>query len=416
MNASTLQDPISSLDDNEVDTFVLGKSFFRTPWVEAPSATTARDGLGPLFSANTCTSCHPENGKGSVYNDKGHISRSLVTRLSLDLDQNTTTKIGFIPEPTYGSQLSINAIHGVPHEGRASRSYINKSVLLDENRTVILHRPIYGVTELQYGALSKDAIISQRVAPALIGLGLLEQISDEQLLANEDIDDKDRDGISGKANRVYSPKTSQIEIGRYNWKADVSTLKVQIAGAMSDDMGLTSHLYPDERCTDSQKACLDSPKGRDRFDVTMKRLDAVTFYLKSLKAPQIREDEHYENGLKLFRRLSCASCHTPTFTLDDGEKVHPFSDLLLHDMGKDLADGRVEFQATGTEFRTPPLWGISIYSKILKNRVNYLHDGRAKTIEEAILWHSGEAEQSKNSFIRSSPDQQKVLIDFVERL
>lgn len=416
LNAGNLLTPVSSLDDSEMDSFVLGKSFFRTPWVEAPSATTARDGLGPLFSANTCASCHPKNGKGSVYNNKGHIARSLVTRLSVSTTQSINTKMGFTPEPTYGSQLSINAIHDVPPEGKPSRSYSDKTVLLNGNRKVILHKPNYGITDLQYGALSKNAIISQRVAPALIGLGLLEQISDEQLLANEDIDDKNRDGISGKANRVYSPETSKIEIGRYNWKANASKVKHQVAGAMSNDMGLTSPLYPVENCTKLQKECLESPKGRDDFDVPMKRLDAVTFYLKNLKVPQTKQDKEYKNGLSIFKQIACASCHIPTFTLNNGKIIHPFSDLLLHDMGKDLADGRVEFQATGSEFRTAPLWGISVYTQILKNRVNFLHDGRAGTIEEAILWHAGEAEQSKNNFINLSPPKQKVLIDFLERL
>ncbi len=411
LNANNLLTPISSLIDSEVDTFILGKSFFTIPWVEAPSATTARDGLGPLFSANTCINCHPKNGKGSVYNSKGNISRSLVTRLSIN--QKTDKKIGFTPEPTYGSQLSINAIPGVPYEGKPSRSYIDKTVILNGGKKVILQQPIYGVTDLRYGELSKDVIISQRVAPALVGLGLLEQISDEQLLANEDIDDKNRDGISGKANRVYSSETFKIEIGRYTWKASVPTVKHQVAGAMSNDMGLTSPLFPDETCSKSQKECLASPKARDKFDVPMKRLDAVTFYLKNLKAPQYKQ---YKKGLKIFKQIACASCHIPNFTLDNGKDIHPFSDLLLHDMGKGLADGRVEFKATGAEFRTPPLWGISVYKKILKNRVNFLHDGRAKTVEEAILWHSGEAEQSKNSFIHLLPKQQKVLIDFLERL
>ena len=416
LNASSLQESISSLNDSEMDTFVLGKSFFRIPWVEAPSATTARDGLGPLFSANTCTSCHPKNGKGSVYTNNGHISRSLVTRLAISHKQSTNPKLGFTSEPSYGGQLSINAIHGVAPEGKPSRSYIDKTVLLNGNRKVILRKPIYGITELRYGALSKDVILSQRVPPALVGLGLLEQISDRQLLANEDIDDKNGDGISGKANRVYAPQTSKIEIGRYNWKANASKVKHQVAAAMSNDMGLTSPLFPDETCTKNQKECLDSPKGKDKFDVPMKRLDAVTFYLKNLKVPKTRHDKKYKNGLSIFKQLSCASCHIPTFTLDDGKVIHPFSDLLLHDMGKDLADGRVEFQATGSEFRTAPLWGISVYKKILKNRVNFLHDGRASTIEEAILWHAGEAEQSKNNFINLSSKKQKVLIDFLEKL
>jgi len=416
LNAGSLQIPVSSLNNSQVDTFVLGKSFFRTPWVEAPSATTARDGLGPLFSANTCIGCHPENGKGSVYNSKGQLSRSLVTRLSIDKHQNRDTKMGFVPEPAYGSQLSINGVYGVPYEGKPSRNYTTETIALGKNKKVILRKPHYGVINLQYGDMSKDVILSQRVAPALIGLGLLEQISDNQLLVNEDINDTDSDGISGKANWVYSPETLNLEIGRFNWKANVSKVKHQVAGAMSNDMGLTSPLYPIENCTKVQNECLNSPKGRDTFDVPMKRLDAVTFYLKHLKVLQAKQDKHYKEGLKIFKQISCSSCHIPTFTLSDGKSIHPFSDLLLHDMGKGLADGRVEFQATGSEFRTSPLWGISVCKQILKKRINFLHDGRAGTIEEAILWHGGEAEQAKNNFINLAPWKQKVLIHFLERL
>ena len=416
LNASSLQEPVNSLNDDEFDTFILGKSFFHIPWVEPPSATTARDGLGPLFSSNTCISCHPQNGKGSVYNNSGEISRSLVSRLSLNNQQTINPELGFIPDPIYGSQLSINAIYGVKPEGKPSRKYIEKIIILNKGEKIILHQAIYGITELGYGALSKDIVISQRVPPALIGLGLLEKISDVQLLANEDIEDKNRDGISGKANRVYSPEHSAIVIGRFNWKANAPTVKYQVAAAMSNDMGLTSPLFPEESCTTAQKECLAAPKGKDKFDVPMKRLDAVTFYLKNLQVPQREEDEVYKKGLKLFKQLSCASCHIPRFSLDNGRDIHPFSDLLLHDMGKGLADGRVEFKATGSEFRTAPLWGIATYKKILKKRVNFLHDGRAKTLKEAILWHGGEAEVSKNSFINLAPQKRKILIDFLESL
>ena len=300
VHADNLQTPLSSLNDREIDTFVLGKSFFRTPWVQAPSATTARDGLGPLFSANTCIGCHPENGKGAVYNKQGHISRSLVTRLSISNPQNIDSKLGFSPEPTYGSQLSINGVYGVPYEGKASRNYSNKTVVLNQGKQVTLRKPIYGITDLQYGALSKDVVLSQRIPPALIGLGLLEQISDKQILSNEDIEDENRDGISGKANRVFSPETGKLELGRYNWKANASKVKHQVAGAMNNDMGLTSPLYPNESCTSTQKECLESPQGRDTFDVPMKRVDAVTFYLKHLKVPEPKQDIRLQKRLRNF--------------------------------------------------------------------------------------------------------------------
>ena len=415
LSANALQIPLPSLSSSEMDTFVLGKSFFRTPWVEAPSATTARDGLGPLFSANTCQNCHPGNGKGRVYNKKGELSRSLVTRLSL-LGQTQKRKMGFTPEPTYGGQLSINAVHGVPYEGKPTRRCIDKHVALNKHTQITLHKPVYGVTDLQYGPMAENVILSQRVAPALAGLGKLEEISDKQILANEDVEDRNADGISGKANRVYDLQTGKMALGRFNWKANAPSVKQQVASAMHDDMGLTSPLYPNENCTPSQTACLQSPKGKDTFDLPMKRLDAVTFYLTHLKVPQHTIDKEYSEGLQLFKRISCDACHIPGFTLQNKEVITPFSDLLLHDMGEGLADGRVEFDATGSEFRTAPLWGISAYKKILKEEVNYLHDGRAKTIEEAILWHGGEAQRAKENFKKLTPKERQRLIHFLEAL
>ena len=407
LNASTLQERRRGLSDSQLDSFVLGKSFFRTPWVEAPSATTARDGLGPLFSANTCTSCHPQNARGSVYNTKGEISRSLVTRISVKNTQAIDPKLGFAVEPTYGSQLSINAIHGVTPEGKPSRTYEEK---------MGLKKPIYAIEELGYGPLAKDTILSQRVAPALVGLGFLEQISDAQILESEDINDSNSDGISGKANRVYSTLTSQKAIGRYNYKANAPTVKYQVAAAMSNDMGLTSPLFPAESCTTSQKECLESPKGKDAFDVPMQRLDAVTFYLKNLKLPQTKKSKAYRSGLEIFKQIGCVSCHRESFTLESGKKIHPFSDLLLHDMGEGLADGREEFDASGSEFRTTPLWGISVSQRVLKKRMTYLHDGRATTLQEAILWHGGEAKRARKSFDALSPEKQRLLTEFLESL
>ena len=407
LNASSLQERQTGLSDSQLDSFVLGKSFFRTPWVEAPSATTARDGLGPLFSANTCISCHPQNARGSVYNAKGEISRSLVTRISVKNSQAIDPKLGFAVEPTYGSQLSINAIYGVTPEGKPSRTYKEK---------MGLKKPIYAIEKLGYGPLSKDTILSQRVAPALVGLDFLEQISDAQILESEDINDSNSDGISGKANRVYSPLTSQKAIGRYNYKANAPTVKYQVAAAMSNDMGLTSPLFPSESCTTSQKECLESPKGKDAFDVPMQRLDAVTFYLKNLKLPQTKKSYAYRSGLEIFKQIGCVSCHRESFTLESGKKIHPFSDLLLHDMGEGLADGREEFDASGSEFRTTPLWGISVSQRVLKKRMTYLHDGRATTLQEAILWHGGEAERARESFEALSPEKKRVLTEFLESL
>lgn len=405
-----LSQPYGNFSDEESERFILGKSFFRIPWVEAPSATTARDGLGPLFSANTCISCHPYNGAGSVYGSNGEISRSLVTRFSLR--GQSDSKNGFIPDPIYGAQLSINGVKGVAFEGKPTLVYEAVMSEYPDGGRVELRRPMAGVKELGYGALHSDTVISNRLAPPLIGLGLLNQIRDEEILSREDAEDKDNDGISGRANRVIDPVSGKRAIGRFTWKASAVSVRHQVASAFHNDMGLTTSIYPNENCTSSQKECVNAPKGRDVLDVPDDRLDAVTFYVSHLRIPK---PSVKPKGKVLFAQIGCTSCHTPSVTLANGKTIEPYSDLLLHDMGSDLSDGRIEFAANEREWRTAALWGIGKRTLVLGQR-NYLHDGRARTIEEAILWHGGEAKGSQERFRSLSRSERQHIIQFLEGL
>jgi CxxC motif-containing protein (DUF1111 family) len=416
------------LNDEEIDMFMLGKSFFRIPWVEAPSATTARDGLGPLFNANTCISCHPNNGVASVYNSRGDVSRGYVSRLSIPSDGSEDHKKqlrynGFVSEAKYGSQISVNGTRNVPFEAKPHIEYEKIKVTYPDGEEIILSKPIYGaknqLVELNYGELHKDVAITNRIGQGLIGLGLLEMLSDEQILANEDTDDKNNDGISGKANRVYSPKHDDFRVGRYTWKASAPSIIHQVAGAANNDMSLTTSLFPNENCTDIQKECKEAPKGDalragSPHDLPDNRLEAIAFYLKNLKIPKsvIKEKE----GEELFSNIGCASCHTSSFTLNSGYKIKPFSDMLLHDMGEGLSDGRVEFLATEQEWRTPPLWGIGKREVALGKKPDFLHDGRAKSIEEAILWHGGESKTSKKNFMNLEKSQREKVIRYIKEL
>jgi len=416
------------LNDEELDQFILGKSFFRIPWVEAPSATTARDGLGPLFNANTCISCHPNNGVASVFNNAGEASRGYVTRLSIPSNGSKSHKEqvkynGFVSEPVYGSQISVNGTKNVPYEAKPIIKYEKIKVSYPDGEVVILSKPIHGakyqLTELNYGELHKDVAITNRVGQGLIGLGLIAMISDEQILANQDIEDKDKDGISGKANIVYSPEKKDFVVGKYTWKASAPTLRHQVAGAANNDMSLTTSIFPNENCTDSQEECKKAPRGDVKrsgtpFDLPDNRLHAITFYLKNLKIPKsiITEKE----GEKLFSNIGCAKCHTPSFKLENGYIVKPFTDMLLHDMGEDLSDGRVEFLATPREWRTAPLWSIGKREIALGKAPDLLHDGRAKSIEEAILWHGGEAKNSKQDFMSLSKKQREKVIKYIKEL
>ena len=419
---------VSGLKDEEQDSFILGKSFFTIPWVEAPSATTARDGLGPLFSANTCISCHPKNSRSSVYNKNHNISRGYVSRLCIPSDgskehQNMLNHYGFIPEPTYGSQISINGVYGVSFEAKPIIEYKKVLVEYPDGRKTTLQQPLDGVLEklkdLQYGKMYPLTIITNRLAPALVGLGLLEQLTDAQILQNQDINDSDKDGVSGKANIVYSAEYNDFRVGRYTYKASVSSVLHQSAAAALYDMGLTNSLFPNENCTKAQVDCLAAPKGDEKrgqtaLDLPKKRVQAIAFYLKNLKIPKSKITQ--KEGEKLFAAIGCIKCHVPSFTLENGYKIKPFSDILLHDMGEGLSDGRSEFLATKSEWRTAPLWGIGRYKLANDKKPELLHDGRARSVEEAILWHGGEALQIKRNFMNLSYHDRENVINYIKEL
>lgn len=420
-NSSLLTTPKKGLNNDEYDKFMLGRSFFSIPWVEAPSITTARDGLGPLFNANSCISCHPKNGRGTLFTNNDLPARALIARLSINSDGSLEHKDflkyqGFVPEPVYGNQLAINGVFGVDFEGKIKIDFDEKEIVLPDGEKVVLLKPKYDLVDLNYGNLHENSQISYRMAQTLNGMGLITLISDEDILANEDIDDKNGDGISGKANWVYSKIAQKIELGKYTWKASVAFLKEQIANAASNDIGLTTSINLTENCTDFQKACNDAPKAKDSIDLPDNRLDAITYYLKNIKNYVPKNTKEHKEGLALFEAISCSKCHITSFDTKEGFKISPYSDFLLHDMGEDLSDGRVEFMANESEWRTAPLWGLALHKKINKQKPRLLHDGRARDFQEAILWHGGEAQSSKENYMNLPKQQREKLIKFLEEL
>lgn len=397
--------PFDGMDNTATDRFVLGRSFFHIPWVQAPSATTARDGLGPLFSANTCVNCHTRNGAGVAVDAAGRMQRSLLLRLAKDVGG----------DPVYGVQLSMNGTHDTPYEGVSRVTYSEKPGRYPDGTPYTLRAPVYSVTQLQYGPLDPGTLLSPRIAPALIGMGLIEAIPEAAILAAVDVEDADNDGISGKANRVLDPDRNITVAGRFTWKAAAPSIRFQSANAASNDMGLTSPLFPRETCTPVQTACLKAPKGRHAYDLPGQRLDAIAYYVTHLKVPKPRPGAEDAAAKKLFARLSCDRCHTPSFTTQKGRKIAPFSDFLLHDMGPALADGAMDHGAEGSEWRTAPLWGIGLYQTV-SGEANYLHDGRARSIEEAILWHGGEAQAARTAFMALDTVERAMLINYVGAL
>lgn len=406
------------LNNKEEDMFVLGKSFFRIPWVEAPAATTARDGLGPLFNANTCIHCHPRNGAGVALDTKGQMTRSHLLRLShkISREDKLVKTVGFEPDSMYGSQLSRHGNQKVKAEGNSLVHYEDVHGTYPDGSSYSLRKPHYSVENLGYGAFDKETIISARIGPALVGLGLLENIDEKQILAYEDVNDTNDDGISGKANYAYDPETNTTRLGRFTWKASATTVKHQSAAAAHTDMGLSNPLFPLHNCTDKQKECLqEAKKAKHALDLPAQRLDAIAFYLSHLAVPKQREPKKHIEGKKLFASLNCTACHVPSYTTFTGVNIKPYSDLLLHDMGEGLADGRFEFLATGSEWKTAPLWGMGLYKKV-SGEANFLHDGRARSIEEAILWHGGEALRSKKGFMALTHKQREKVLLFLNSI
>lgn len=406
------------LSNDEIDQFVLGKSFFRIPWVEAPSATTARDGLGPLFNANTCMHCHPGNGAGIAVNKDGSMSRSLLLRLSHKNPKDTASlkKAGFEPDSTYGAQLSKHGNHYVIAEGTSVVAYEKIEGSYPDGSKYSLRKPSYSVINKGYGEFDEDTILAPRIGSALIGLGQLELISEKDILAFQDIDDKNGDGISGKANYAFDPETNSTKLGRFTWKASATTVKHQSAGAAHNDMGLTNPLFPMHNCTKKQKACMEeSQKGKFEFELPAKRLNAIAFYLSNLAIPKQRKAEEHLEGAEIFKTINCTACHVESYTTASSIEIKPYSDLLLHDMGEELADGRSEFLASGSEWRTAPMWGIGLYEKV-SGEANYLHDGRARSLEEAILWHGGEAEESKKEFMALDKNSREKVLYFLNSI
>ncbi|WP_051234106.1 di-heme oxidoredictase family protein [Halomonas halocynthiae] len=414
--------------------FSVGNSFFRNPWVVAPASTDARDGLGPLINTNSCQGCHIKDGRGHPPAE-GERAVSLFLRLSMpspDTDdtlaeQDNTAEIlrrtGALPVPHYGRQLQNAAIAGAQPEADLVIDYQPREVSLNGGETVILREPHYRIENPAYGELPSELLTSPRVAPPMIGLGLLEAITDTDILAGADPYDENGDGISGRANQVWDLRSGTTMLGRFGWKAGEPSVEQQSLHAFAGDMGLTSNLVPHTDCMPSQQCDKFTDGGTP--EVSDEVADFITFYASSLAVPQRRgmDSPAVMAGAESFNALGCSSCHTPQMRTANNAKrpelanqtIWPYSDLLLHDMGEGLADGRAEYQANGNEWRTPPLWGIGLTQQV-NPLAGFLHDGRARTLQEAILWHGGEASTAMERYRQLPPEQRAELITFLESL
>jgi CxxC motif-containing protein (DUF1111 family) len=438
-NANAFSHSSGNMDFKREFDFKIGNAIFRKNWVSAPSSTDASDGLGPLFNSRACQNCHLKDGRGhppftaGIHDD----SHSMLVRLSVpptteeDKAELAEHKVNSIPEPTYGGQLQDLSIQGHKAEGQIKIEYKEKPVTLAGGETVNLRVPEYSIVDLGYGPFAKGIMISPRVAPPMIGLGLLEAVPEAEILANADPGDADHDGVSGKPNQVWSRADNKVLLGRFGWKANQPTIDQQTAEAAAGDIGLSTSMIrqPSGDCTDKQKDCLDAPNGNSPtygdVELSDELFKLVTFYSHNLAVPVRRNasDPEVLKGKALFYENGCASCHKPKFVTGDvpdqphlsHQLIWPYTDFLLHDMGEGLADNRPDGDASGSEWRTAPLWGIGL-TETINSHTLFLHDGRARNVTEAILWHGGEGEASRDKFANLAKEDRERLVAFVNSL
>ena len=422
--------------EREID-FKVGNGFFKRLWVTAPASTQAADGLGPLYNARSCQRCHLKDGRGHPPNGPDDNAVSMFLRVSIppqtDEDRRLLAehRVNNIPDPVYGTQLQDFAIAGHKAEYSIGIRYEEIPVTLADGTVVKLRKPTYTAENLGYGPLHPEAQLSPRVAPQMIGLGLLEAIDADDILAKADPDDRDGDGISGRPNQVWSAEFDKVMLGRFGLKAGAPSVNEQSQGAFAGDIGISVPLKPSGagECTARQTACQEAPNGNspqyDNLEADAQVVDLVVFYSKNLAVPARRDVDHPDvlAGKRLFYETGCIGCHTPKYVTrsegvapeQKGQLIWPYTDLLLHDMGEGLADNRPEGVANGREWRTAPLWGIGL-TPVVNGHSLYLHDGRARSLLEAILWHGGEAQAQRDAVVAMNAEQRAQLLRFIESL
>lgn len=406
--------------------FDAGDGVFERPFSEAVASgfRSDADGVGPLFNMASCEGCHIADGRAAPPTVPGQALEGLLFRVSVP---GKDAHGGPKPHPIYGGQLADKAIAGHLPEISYAIEYQTLHGQYADGTPYTLEKPIYRFPDQNYGPLGDEAMVSPRIAPFMIGMGLLDAITDADILDRADPDDRDGDGISGKANHVWSIEQGVYRVGKYGWKAETPTLAQQSMDAAVNDMGVTNPMFPAETCTASQHTCGQALSGTTNapYEMTEQQMNEVVTYLEFLAVPgrDYLDNPDVIKGEQLFSAIGCESCHRATFTTGTEQRqrrlhnqtIHPYTDLLLHDMGPELADHRPSFSADGYEWRTPPLWGIGMVEQV-NGHTRFMHDGRARNLEEAILWHGGEAEAVKQRFTALSKTEREAMLKFLKSL
>jgi CxxC motif-containing protein (DUF1111 family) len=391
----------------------LGRALFERAWVSAPASTKSTDGLGPFYNARSCAACHtaarrrPTDGSGQA------VSSAIIFKFA-----GTSAA-----DPTYGAQLQTAAVHGLPAEGRVRITYQEIPVALSDGRVIRLQKPTYHVIDLGYGPLDPATVLSPRVPPSLAGVGLLERIDAESILSWADEEKANGNGISGRPSRPAECADQPHCIGRFGWKAAAATIDDQNALAFSLDIGMSTPRQPAPwgDCTTKESDCVKAPHGADaaagETEIVPQLLALVDAFVRAEPAPARRDVDPAlaATGATIFADIGCAACHRPSYKIaaanGGAQIISPYSDLLLHDLGDDLRDAA----GAAGEWRTAPLWGIGMIDRAEGPKA-YLHDGRARTLEEAILWHGGEATKVVAAAKALTTDEWNALLAFLRSL
>jgi CxxC motif-containing protein (DUF1111 family) len=427
---SAYSEPAPVLNSKQRQLFMAGRSVFHRLWASVNSLN-GDWGLGPTFIADRCSVCHVNVGRGSPPASPNDQLLSMLVRLSIrGEDEHGGPK----PHPNYGDQLQNRALDGrsvdfayagaaVPAEAELYLDWEERTVAFADGETVVLRKPRLRIEGLNFGPLEADVMTSLRIAQPMVGMGLLEAVSEQTLLALAQR--QKAQGFDGRPNYVWDAVNKRVALGRFGWKANQASLKQQTAAAALGDMGVASRLFPDQNCPPVQEICARHLPGNVP-EIIDPEIETVEIWLRGLAVPARRNmaDAEVQHGGKLFAEAKCAACHVPEMKTAEkfpplpqlaNQTFHAFTDLLLHDMGEELADGRPDFKAGPRDWRTPALWGLGL-SQTVAGSTAMLHDGRARNVTEAILWHGGEAAVSREAFSSMSKAERDALVRFVEAI
>ncbi|QSQ27825.1 thiol oxidoreductase [Pyxidicoccus parkwayensis] len=398
--------PAPNLTAEDAERHRVGDAAFEAVFVPGPAVINP--GLGPVYNNTSCNGCHLRNGRGMPVMGTGPQRTQLLVRVSLP-DGTPDHPNGSVPVPGFGFQVQDQANYGVQPEASVALEWVETQGRYADGMAYSLRSPKVSITPKSGATLPERMLMSLRLPPPVFGLGLLEAVDVSTLQALADPDDRNGDGVSGRLNEVWDVAAQALAPGRFGWKANSPHLRQQSAEAYFNDMGISNPLFPEQDGT---------------HEITRDTLEAAVFYAQSLGVPArtALSDLEVVRGEKLFKSLGCEQCHretleTGTHTVAElvHQRIHPYTDLLLHDMGPELADGRPDGAATGAEWRTPALWGLGLTQTVLPYAA-FLHDGRARTLEEAILWHGGESAAAREGFRGLSASDRAALVEFLHSL